>query len=140
MLTLASLRSDIWTASPELVDDFIGIRTLVGAVWWAAKPGGLLVGNYTSPNVTTRLVADGGCSKCHADLTWVSERPGHYHSPWLRRRWRAAGGPANTCEACRPSHKPVASAADRFMGADHVQAQRDACHNVTGGGGGSFEP
>jgi len=27
MLTLASLRSDRWTASPELVDDFIGIRT-----------------------------------------------------------------------------------------------------------------
>jgi hypothetical protein len=26
MLMLASLRSDRWTASPELVDDFIGIR------------------------------------------------------------------------------------------------------------------
>jgi len=28
MLTLAPLRSDVWTASPELVDDFIGIRSL----------------------------------------------------------------------------------------------------------------
>jgi hypothetical protein len=27
MLMLASLRSDRWTASPELVDDFIGIRS-----------------------------------------------------------------------------------------------------------------
>ena len=27
MLTLALLRSDIWTASPELVGDFIGIRS-----------------------------------------------------------------------------------------------------------------
>ena len=26
MLTLASLRSDRWTASPELLDDFIGLR------------------------------------------------------------------------------------------------------------------
>jgi hypothetical protein len=26
MFTLASLRSHIWTASPELLDDFIGIR------------------------------------------------------------------------------------------------------------------
>jgi len=29
MFTLASLRSDWWTTWPELVDDFIGIRTCV---------------------------------------------------------------------------------------------------------------
>jgi hypothetical protein len=118
-------------------------RWIPGRLW--AQLGGLqnLVaywsGNYTDPNVTTRPVGDGGCSKCHRDLTWVSERPGHYHSPWLRRRWRAAGGPANTCEACHPSHKPVASAADRFMEGDRIQAECDACHNATGAGGGIGE-
>jgi hypothetical protein len=30
MISLASLRSDKWTACPELVDDFIGLRTWGG--------------------------------------------------------------------------------------------------------------
>ena len=38
MLVLASLRSDGWTACPELVDEFVGIRSLVGGDGrWAAK-------------------------------------------------------------------------------------------------------
>ncbi len=88
--------------------------------------------DYTTPSVTTRPVGDGGCSKCHSDMTWVSERPGHYHSPWLRRRWRAADGPTNTCEACHPAHKPVAPMADRFMDANDIELQCDACHDATG--------
>ena len=33
MITLASLRSDRWTACPELVDDFIGIRNMLRDPW-----------------------------------------------------------------------------------------------------------
>lgn len=111
-------------------------RWIPGRLW--AQLGGLQnllayrSGDYTNPNVTTRPVGDGGCSKCHSDLTWVSERPGHYHSPWLRRRWRAAGGPGNTCEACHPSHESIASTDDRFRDAGRIQAQCDACHDTTG--------
>ncbi len=68
------------------------------------------------------------CIDCHRDQTWVSERPGHYHSPWLRKRWRATGGPANTCEACHPSHEMLAFEPDRFIDADLNEAQCDACH------------
>lgn len=89
-------------------------------------------GSYQSPSETTRPVGDGGCSKCHSDLTWVSERPGHYHSPWLRLRWRSVGGPVNTCEACHPSHVSVGSLEDGFMDMDRIDEQCDACHEATG--------
>ncbi|MBW8010734.1 MAG: hypothetical protein FVQ83_05745 [Chloroflexi bacterium] len=107
-----------------------------GRLW--AQWGGLqnLVsfwsGNFRSPSETTRPVGDSGCSKCHSDLTWVSERPGHYHSPWLRSSWRSAGGPVNTCEACHPSHEPFSSIGERFMDIDLTKAQCDACHDATG--------
>ncbi len=119
-------------------------RWIPGRVW--AHWGGLQnllayrSGNYTSPSVTTRPVGEGGCTKCHSDLTWVSERPAHYHSPWLRGRWRAADGPANTCQACHPSHQPVAPADKRFMDAGHIESQCNACHNATGTSSHSFEP
>lgn len=89
-------------------------------------------GRYRNPSVTTRPVGDGGCTKCHSNLTWVSERPGHYHSPWLRWRWRTAGGPANTCEACHPSHAAIAPAANQFMSVTHIEEQCNACHDSTG--------
>jgi hypothetical protein len=111
-------------------------RWFPGRVW--AQLGGLQnflaysSGNYTDPAITTRPVGDGGCSKCHSDLTWVSERPGHYHSPGLRDRWRAKGGPVNTCDACHPSHEAVAPASDHFMNGDLVEEQCEACHELTG--------
>ena len=115
-------------------------RWIPGRVW--AQLGGLQnflayrSGNFTDPAVTTRPVGDGGCSKCHSDLTWVSERPGHYHSPELRGRWRTHGGPANTCQACHPSHEVVAPASDHFMEVDLVEEQCEACHELTGSTGG----
>jgi nitrate/TMAO reductase-like tetraheme cytochrome c subunit len=114
-------------------------RWFPGRIW--AQLGGLQnflayrSGNYSDPSVTTRPVGDGGCSKCHSDLTWVSERPGHYHSPGLRGRWRAQGGPANTCEACHPSHEAVAPAGDHFMDADLVEEMCEDCHELTGSTG-----
>jgi hypothetical protein len=111
-------------------------RWVPGRIW--AQLGGLQnflafrSGKHTNPAVTTRPVGDGGCSKCHGDLTWVSERPGHYHSPGLRRRWRAANGPANTCEACHSSHEAIAPASDHFMEAEQIEIQCDACHDLTG--------
>ena len=91
-------------------------------------------GRFAQPSTTTRPVGDSGCSKCHGDLTWVSERPGHYHSPGLRRSWRAAGGPTNSCEACHPSHQSNALAGDDFMDATQIEIQCDACHESTGEG------
>jgi hypothetical protein len=114
-------------------------KWIPGRLW--AQWGGLqnllsyLSGSYRDPSETTRPVGDSGCSKCHSDLTWVSERPGHYHSPGMRWRWRSAGGPANTCEACHPSHEPVGSLAERFMEIDLIEAKCDACHDATGIGG-----
>jgi hypothetical protein len=111
-------------------------KWLAGRLW--AQWGGLQnllayqSGNYRTPSVTTRPVGDGGCSKCHSDITWVSERPGHYHSPWLRQRWRLADGPVNTCEVCHPSHTVVATESDRFMEIDRIEIQCDACHDETG--------
>jgi hypothetical protein len=90
-------------------------------------------GNFNSPSTTTRPVGDDGCSKCHSDLTWVSERPGHYHSPWLRRNWRNAGGPANTCQACHPSHQTAMVGS--FTEPDEQQC--DACHDAFDVGGAS---
>jgi hypothetical protein len=89
-------------------------------------------GKHTNPAVTTRPVGDGGCSKCHSDLTWVSDRPGHYHSPGLRRSWRSVGGPANTCEACHPSHNPIAPSDDHFMDTEQFETQYDDCQDRTG--------
>lgn len=114
-------------------------KWISGRLW--AQSGGLKnllsywSGNYRSPSETTRPVGDSGCSKCHSDLTWVSERPGHYHSPGLRWRWRSVGGPANTCEACHPSHELVNSPAERFMDFDLIEEKCDACHDATGIGG-----
>ncbi len=111
-------------------------KWLPGRLW--AQWGGLQnllayrSGDYRSPSVTTRPVGDGGCSKCHRDITWVSERPGHYHSPWLRQRWRLAGGLANTCEVCHPSHMAVATETGRFMDIERIETQCDACHDATG--------
>ncbi len=111
-------------------------KWLPGRLW--AQWGGLQnllayrSGNYRSPSVTTRPVGDGGCSKCHSDVTWVSERPGHYHSPWLRQRWRLAGGPMNTCEVCHPSHMVITNESGRFMDLDRIETQCDACHEATG--------
>ena len=111
-------------------------KWLPGRLW--AQWGGLQnllayrSGHYRSPSVTTRPVGDDGCSKCHSDVTWVSERPGHYHSPWLRQRWRLAGGPMNTCEVCHPSHTVVTNESDRFMDIDRIETQCDACHEATG--------
>lgn len=113
-------------------------RWVPGRLW--AQWGGLQnllafrSGDYANPAETTRPVGEGGCVKCHGDLTWTSERPGHYHSPWLRWRWRAAAGPVNTCEACHPSHAVVAPAAERFMEAEHIEEQCEACHGATGAG------
>jgi hypothetical protein len=87
---------------------------------------------YRDPSVTTRPVGDPGCSKCHSDLTWVNERPGHYHSPWLRRRWQTEGGPLNTCEVCHPSHEFVASADAQFMDNELIEQQCEGCHDATG--------
>jgi len=107
-----------------------------GRLW--AQWGGLQnllafrAGVYNDPSVTPRPVGDSGCSKCHVDLAWVSERPGHYHSPELRRHWRAVGGPANTCEACHTSHEVVASPGGHFMDAELIEVQCDSCHDLTG--------
>jgi nitrate/TMAO reductase-like tetraheme cytochrome c subunit len=111
-------------------------RWIPGRLW--AQWGGLQnrlafwSDDYTSPAVTLRPVGDGGCTKCHSDLSWVIERPGHYHSPWLRRDWQAEGSPANTCEACHPSHEPAAPKSDRFMDAAEIETQCDACHDTIG--------
>lgn len=111
-------------------------RWIPGRIWaqWGGLQNALAFrsGDYTAPAVTTRPVGDSGCVKCHSDLSWVIERPGHYHSPWLRRDWQAANGPANTCEVCHPSHKPVASKSDQFMDANHIETQCDACHEAIG--------
>lgn len=112
---------------------------ITGRLW--AQWGGLqnlltyLSDSYRDSSETTRPVGDSGCSKCHSDLTWVSERPGHYHSPWLRKQWQSAGGPANTCEACHPSHEVISSLSERFMEIDLIEAKCDACHDATGIGG-----
>lgn len=78
-----------------------------GRIWaqWGRLQNALAFrsGDYTAPAVNTRPVGDGGRSKCHSDMSWVIEYPGHYHSPWLRRDWQAANGPINTFEACHPS-------------------------------------
>lgn len=111
-------------------------KWISGRLW--AQWGGLqnlnsyLSGSYRSPSETTRPVGDSGCSKCHLDLKWVSERPGHYHSPLLRSRWQSAGGPTNTCEACHPSHQSVSSLAERFMEADRTEESCAACHDAIG--------
>jgi len=88
-------------------------------------------GNYNDPATITRPVGDGGCTKCHSDLTWGNERPGHYHSPELRRAWKAANGPVGTCDACHPSHQSAAMG-NRFMNINHLTSQCDACHKATG--------
>ncbi len=111
-------------------------KWLPGRLW--AQFGGLqnwvafVSGRYHDPSVTTRPVGDSGCSKCHSDLTWVSERPGHYHSPWLRQRWQAEGGPTNTCEVCHPSHESVALADTQFMDDELIEEQCESCHEATG--------
>ncbi len=111
-------------------------RWIPGRLW--AQWGGLQnllayrSGHFTQPSVTTRPVGDTGCTKCHGDLTWVSERPGHYHSPSLRRRWRAAGGPTNSCAACHPPHESVAPISEQFMDDELIEVQCDACHEATG--------
>ena len=111
-------------------------KWIPGRLW--ASFGGMsnwvafVTDQYRSPSVTTRPVGDQGCSKCHSDLTWISERPGHYHSPRLRQRWQAEGGPDNTCEACHPSHEPIASADTRFMDNERIEEQCEACHEATG--------
>lgn len=85
-------------------------------------------GDYRDPAETTRPAGEGGCTKCHRNLTWVSERPGHYHSPWLSRRWQQSGGPANACQACHPSHQSVVSLDQNFM--EQVEEQCQACHET----------
>ncbi len=111
-------------------------RWIPGRLW--AQWGGLQnlrtywSGNFNQPNKTIHPVGDSGCAKCHSDLSWVIERPGHYHSPWLRRDWQEANGPANTCEACHPSHQAVAPKANQFMDSDTIETQCDACHEATG--------
>ncbi|MFQ5419954.1 MAG: NapC/NirT family cytochrome c, partial [Anaerolineae bacterium] len=113
-------------------------RWIPGRLW--AQWGGLQnvlayrSGHYDQPSITTRPVGDSGCSKCHSDLTWVSERPGHYHSPGLRRSWRASSGPANSCQVCHPSHESNASASDSFMDEKRIEMQCDACHEAIGEG------
>lgn len=111
-------------------------RWIPGRLWaqWGGLQNALAFrsGDYTAPAVTIRPIGDSGCAKCHSDLSWVIERPGHYHSPWLRRAWQAAGGPANTCDACHPSHEPVAPKIDQFMDANHIETQCDACHEAIG--------
>lgn len=89
-------------------------------------------GDYAQPAQTTRPLSDSSCTKCHTNLAWVSQRPGHYHSPQLRRRWRAAGGPANSCHACHPSHQGVSSLDQNFMDEERVEEQCEACHEATG--------
>jgi len=111
-------------------------RWIPGRLW--AHWGGLQnlrtywSGDFSQPNETIRPVGDSGCAKCHSDLSWVIERPGHYHSPWLRRDWQAANGPANTCAACHPSHEAIASKSDWFMDVGHIETRCDACHEATG--------
>ncbi len=114
-------------------------RGIPGRLWsqWGGLQNLLVFrsGHYTQPSVTTRPVGDSGCSKCHSDLSWASERPGHYHSPELRRSWRTAGGPATSCQVCHPSHESDAPASDRFMDEARIEVQCDACHEATGEGG-----
>ncbi len=111
-------------------------RWIPGRVW--ASLGGLrnwvafATDQYRSPSVTSRPVGDSGCSKCHSDLTWISERPGHYHSPRLRQRWQAEGGPENTCEVCHPSHESLALADTQFMDNELIEEQCEDCHEITG--------
>lgn len=87
-------------------------------------------GNYHQPTQTTRPPGDSSCTKCHSDLTWASQRPGHYHSPQLRRRWQAFDGLANTCQACHPSHEIITTAG--FQDKTEVETQCDACHELVG--------
>jgi hypothetical protein len=111
-------------------------RWIPGRLWaqWGGLQNALTFrsGDYSSPAVTTRPVGDSGCTKCHSELAWVIERPGHYHSPWLRRDWQAANGPANTCGACHPSHRIVAPKTDKFMDAVAVETECEGCHDATG--------
>lgn len=118
-------------------------KGLPGRIW--AQIGGLsnwlsyLSGNFRNPSVTTRPVGDSGCSKCHRDITWVTQRPGHYHSPVLRQEWRSAGGPVNTCEACHPSHEMITSAEDRFTNSERFEPQCDDCHETASMIEGSYQ-
>lgn len=111
-------------------------RWIPGRLWaqWGGLQNALAFwsDDYNSPAVTTRPVGDSGCAKCHSDLSWVIERPGHYHSPWLRRDWQAANGPANTCNACHPSHEPVAPKSVQFMDSDAIETQCEVCHDAIG--------
>lgn len=101
----------------------------LGAQWIGL--GNLLAfrsGEYRQPAQTTRPTGDVGCTKCHREMSWVRERPGHYHSPILRRQWQAVGGPASTCAACHPAHQEFSQPADSFLDSDRLEAQCEACH------------
>lgn len=86
-------------------------------------------GDFGQPSRTTRPLGDSSCTKCHSDLTWTSERPGHYHSPQLRRSWGQNGGPVNRCAACHSPHRTFDTHTAAFLDEADVEAQCDACHD-----------
>lgn len=127
--TLAALHAG---AGTRCIDCHSGrwIPGRMGAQWIGLQ--NLIVyhsSEITQPAQTTQPVGDAGCTKCHENLNWVRERPGHYHSPVLRRQWQARGGPPDSCAACHAPHEVANSPQEGFLDEEGVEEQCEACHD-----------
>lgn len=100
-----------------------------------------VLGNYTSPALTTNPVGDAGCTKCHIPIEEENTNPpstaalsnSHYHfaaylTEWKARKPNAAGA----CARCHPSHLEIGVEGQDFSGTT-TSAACDDCHAALSG-------
>lgn len=94
-----------------------------------------LLGTYHRPAITTNLLGDDSCVKCHDKIYMRSPGSGrsglnHYHL--YLSQWQEADPNAARCTACHPPHT-TGAASLKFMQQGIVGQLCDDCHTALSG-------
>jgi predicted CXXCH cytochrome family protein len=85
-----------------------------------------VVGQYNSPAVAAKPLADENCLKCHAEVTVTNQPDRHFH--FFLARWQQADPTAGNCTSCHQAHVPGGRVETGFLQEVNTQAVCAQCH------------
>ena len=133
--TLAAYHAGKGTACIDCHSGSGAFGRAVGLEQGAHDLAAYLSGDYHKPAVTTNLLGDPACLKCHANLPATSQGAdesmnGHYHR--YLAQWQAIDPNAAHCTTCHSAHTKGLDGL-QFMAQGKVAQVCNSCHQALSG-------
>jgi predicted CXXCH cytochrome family protein len=104
-----------------------GLTGRAGAILEGANNAArFTVGQYNSPAIANRPLADANCLKCHAEAVATNEPARHFH--YYLSRWQVAAPDAGGCTSCHQAHVTGGKVETDFLQQTSTQIVCAQCH------------